>query len=172
MIKKETLTKDKILLDIKRLLIENVKSMSILYPLYYILLFLLALFLTCTKISPWFVLLGVIPLTVTYLFSVIEILTIKKRKITVVTGALTSIEDEINCAHTLWFYKPYTLKFNKYGKFGLPGEMEMYSWSELYRADNKGVFRSSNEGDDFYLALFKGKILMVYNSKYFYYINE
>lgn len=65
-------------------------------------------------------------------------------------------------------YHHYYLKFLNYGDYVVGSDN--YSWNVGCAMDKRGLFLSSNLGDEFYLVLNKrrrGYILEVYNCKYF-----
>jgi len=64
----------------------------------------------------------------------------------------------------------YRLYFLNYGAYMVPDEN--YRWSELFSMLPKGVYDSSDYGDEFYLVLSKrdkGEIIFAYNTKMFHF---
>lgn len=62
---------------------------------------------------------------------------------------------------------PYRLIF-EHKTYCIPMGLN-YLWSQKYTMDELGVFRSSNNGDEFYLIEIDNKIILAYNSEYFIY---
>ena len=62
-------------------------------------------------------------------------------------------------------YRPYRLYFAK-GYFDLPVCIS-YKWSSIYSMNEREIYDSSSVGDTFILVELKGKILSVYNEKFF-----
>ena len=62
-------------------------------------------------------------------------------------------------------YRPHRLYFAK-GYFDLPVCIS-YKWSSIYSMNEREIYDSSSVGDTFILVELKGKILSVYNEKFF-----
>lgn len=60
-----------------------------------------------------------------------------------------------------------SLFFESGNRYSIPRGIN-YGWSKKYSMDNRGVFRASKIGDEFYLAVIGNKkVLLAYNTKFF-----
>lgn len=92
-----------------------------------------------------------------------------RHKLYIVKDVLISSELEKGIRPRTWTpYTDCTLLFSGYGDYEVPEKN--YPWSKEYSMTAEGVYRTSMDGDEFYLVLTKphsGKILLAYPAKYF-----
>lgn len=92
-----------------------------------------------------------------------------RHKLYIVKDVLISSEEEKHVRYRS--YLPYTyvtLRFSGYGEY--IAMEKNYTWSKEYSMTSEGVYRTSFDGDEFYLVLSRphnGKILLAYPAKYF-----
>lgn len=99
----------------------------------------------------------------------------KKTEFFVTADKLLCVKtDEFRTEPSLSVYKPMWnayLQFENHGRWEPDGIY--YTWSNLYKMSDDGIFYRSLVGDTFYLAIDKknGKILVGYSTKFFDYQN-
>lgn len=178
---KEIVTKDKIAMDFKnsffgtKLVVINFLCIFLSLCSY----FLYWLETTSSNPTPWwaFVYIGfsISWLVLAILESTIVIsmyYKLKKGHFRVQTDLLTGSSDRNIFRSFGYFYKSYTLNFQKNGKYRVP-EGKLYRWSKNFSTDAQGVYNRAIAGDTFYVvAWHRNYIIAAYNTRLFEYKGE
>lgn len=172
---KEILTREKILIDLKKDIHLNLVSMIFIYPLLSAFTVALFGFISFSftgsqrvAIAVAFVLTAII--LALYIYEWIFIFIAKKQmknlsfKISqdwVVDKLPKIYQTRVSVG------RPYTLVFAKSGKYAIHGGLN-YHWSEMFSMDEKCVYESTDIDDDFYvISVGKRKNVLAYNKKKF-----
>ena len=183
--KKELLTKDKIIFDLESITKADFKSCFRAIP-FFIFLYIGFLPLYCLLLLLLFKeslsFLDVFFFTfifwgINFIIFIIELIefisrkkAIKTENFEIITDWLT--EKRIYPKRTFYYHhtgtpKEPSLQFARSGKF-LFSDTIYYSWSSLFPFDCKDLFRTSEINQDFYVIRFKNKKpFLIYNKKYF-----
>ena len=183
--KKELLTKDKIILDLEALTKAHFKGCFKAIPIF-IFLYFCFLPLFCFDIVDFFnksielidiIFFAFIFVGINFIIFIIELIKFISRKKAIKTEDFVIITDwltekRIFPKRTFYYHhtgtpKEPSLIFARSGKF-LFSETIYYSWSSLFPFDCKDLFRTSEINQDFYVIRFKNKKpFLIYNKKYF-----
>ena len=176
-IPKETLTRDNIRRDLRRKLWKSLLWLALAVLLLVALVYLIAanpVFLISTVHGrldlPGWVYAVAIPTVLGFtVWQTWLVICGFRHKLYVVKDVLISSEFEKGIRPRTWTpYTDCTLHFSGYGDYEVPEKN--YPWSKEYPMTGEGVYRTSMDGDVFYLVLTKphsGKILLAYPAKYF-----
>lgn len=183
--KKELLTKDKIIFDLESITKADFKSSLELIPFFIFLYFcflpyfcLVRAFLFKKSIELIdIIFFAFLFVGINFIIFIIELIKFISRKKAIKTEDFVIITDwltEKRIFPKRMFYYHHTgtpkepsLIFARSGKF-LFSETIYYSWSSLFPFDCKDLFRTSEINQDFYVIRFKNKKpFLVYNKKYF-----
>lgn len=183
--KKELLTKDKIIFDLESITKADFKSCFELIP-FFIFLYIGFLPIYCLLLLLLFKeslsLLDILFFTfifwgINFIIFIKDLIifisrkkAIKTENFEIITDWLT--EKRIYPKRTFYYHhtgtpKEPSLQFARSGKF-LFSDTIYYSWSSLFPFDCKDLFRTSEINQDFYVIRFKNKKpFLIYNKKYF-----
>jgi hypothetical protein len=173
--KKEILTKENIINDLKLILIKEIIKLITLLPLL-IFVYLLFLFgphspakgfmlLFCIMFCAFFTLIYIYALVRT----VVPLFTIKN--FTISSDFVTNkLQKRRSHPRSFIIPRPYTLVFSRGSKYRIP-DINNYKWSNMFEMPDKNVFHCTDLNDDFYLiSVGKRKNIVAYNKKVFEYI--
>ena len=167
--KKETLTSENIIKDIKEKYKRKTKEnvfMSILLFVFMIISFsfvefkLEFRFLLCDAILLILILLNV--MSIYFLIKNIGIIMRKEIKYSVFVDRFVGTSNK-----RIGKYVIPCMNFEKYGNFELHNRQSYYSWSKLCAMNNDNLKRSACKEDLFYLVIINEKIEYLYNQKFF-----
>ncbi len=181
--KKELLTKDKIIFDLESITKADFKSCFELIP-FFIFLYIICLPIYCLLLLFLFKeslsLLDILFFTfifwgINFIIFIKDLIIFISRKKAIKTENFEIITDWLTEKHlyskkNFFFYnviyEPF-LQFGRSGKF-LFSETIYYSWSSLFPFDIKALYRTSEINQDFYVIRFKNKKpFLIYNKKFF-----
>ena len=169
--KKETLTKKNIMIDLKKALNKSIGSFILALILMFFSLLIVNLAFSIRDLGDliWggiFILLSSAIIIITAI-DLYRHLYAYRNKLNIQHERL--VEVKINEHYTggfIPFRQHHNLIFARYGKYYIP--KDNYTWSNEFHMDVKGVYNYSNIGDEYYLILSKDKkILLAYNMKLF-----
>ena len=176
-IPKETLTRDNIRRDLRRKLWKSLLWLALAVLLLVALVYLIAanpVFLISTVNGrldlPGWVYAVVIPVLLGFtVWQTWLVICGFRHKLYIVKDVLISSEEE-RYVHVRTYLPRtcVTLHFSGYGDYEVPEKN--YPWSKEYPMTAEGVYRTSFDGDEYYLVLSRphsGKILLAYPAKYF-----
>lgn len=185
--KKEILTKEKIMQDIK----ENCRrenTAAVTVTAFFLLISILLLFMAVDSISfadngtiLHCIILAIISV-VCLVIGISGILSslkksrmIKNNEFYIASDKLIDTSEKISLMGANVYFvifsllsPNYLLRFSSYGSYIIP--KKNYEWSEMFCLDHKGVYNFSVVGDEFHLIILKDKkqqILLAYNKKLF-----
>ena len=175
---KEELTIQDIKTDLKYKIIH--KGLSLILLLFLFLFFLGISFLgfSLLKIYTEFLVVIFLPPTIVLAFMIDEIINIVKlyivrlNKLCIVKDTLVGM-DIVRYRHDYIRRIGYRLYFAAFGRYEIVGTQ--YKHSKKLCMTKESVYNSSNSKDEFYIVLTKahtGKIVMVYNYKFFEFKNN
>ncbi len=193
--RKETLTREKIKIDIKNACINDIKR-SLPFTLYIaipsILLILYAHREPSSELSIFLYIFVVFAIShaliryAVFLYKKLRIiLKVSKDEFNIQIDKLLYAEElsfwdyrhslqafRLQTLRSRLFFKPFVLQFSSYDKFSIP-RGKNYVWSDLFCMSDKDIYNSSVLGDEFYLAVIEHKtVVMVYNTKRFELIDQ
>ncbi len=181
--KKELLTKDKIILDLEALTKSHFKGCFKEIPIF-IFLYFCFLPLFCFVMVDFFnksielidiIFFAFIFVGINFIIFILGLIEFISKKKAIKTENFETITDWVTekrlYAKNSIFDKTPTyepsLQFARSGKF-LFSEIIYYSWSSLFPFDRKTLYRTSEINQDFYVIRFKNKKpFLIYNKKYF-----
>ena len=172
--KKEILTKENIINDLKLILIKEIIKLISLLPLL-ICAYLIFIFgpHSPTKVKGFMLILCIIFcvfLTLIYIYAlvrtVVPLFLIKN--FTISSDFVTNkLEKRRSRPRSLIIPRPYTLVFSRGSKYRIP-DINNYKWSNMFEMQDKNVFHCTDLNDDFYLiSVDKRKNIVAYNKKMF-----
>lgn len=174
--KKEILTKENIIIDLKLILIKEIKTAFTILPLiiFAYLLFLFGPHLH-TKTKGFILIFWTIFcafLTLIYIYDLICAIVplCKIKNFTISCDFVTKkLHKRRYKPRTLIIPRPYTLVFSRGSKYQIP-DTNNYKWSNIFEMPDKNVFHCTDLNDDFYLInVGKRKNIVAYNKKMFEY---
>lgn len=174
--KREILTKENIISDLKLILIKEITTSITTLPLmiFAYLLFLFGPHLH-TKIKDFILIFWMIFcafLTLIYIYDLVRaILPLYKiKKYTISSDFVTKkLSKRRYRPHTFIIPRPYTLVFSRGSKYRIP-YTNNYKWSNMFEMQDKNVFYCTDLNDDFYLInVGKRRNIVAYNKKMFEY---
>ena len=172
--KKEKLTRENIISDLKSVLIKEIITSITTLPLliFAYLLFLFDL-LSPTKVKGViliFCILFCAILTLIYIYGLTRAIVplCKMKSFTISSDVVTNkLEKRGSRPGSLIMPRPYTLVLSSGSKYRIPA-VNNYKWSDIYEMPDKDVFFYTDLMDDFYLiSVGKRKNIVVYNKKMF-----
>ena len=172
--KKEILTRENIINDLKSVLIKEIITSITTLPLliFAYLLFLLGPHLPTeakafTLIS-WIIFCAF--LTLIYIYQLIRAIVplFKIINFTISSDLVTNkLEKRRSHPRSLIMPRPYTLVLSRGSKYRIP-DVNNYKWSNIYEMPDKDVFFYTDLNDDFYLiSVGKRRNIVAYNKKMF-----
>ena len=175
-VKKEILTKENIISDLKLILIKEITTSITTLPLmiFAYLLFLFGPHLH-TKVKGFMLIFWIIFcafLTLIYIFDIVRTVVplCKIKNFTISSDFVTNkLNKRRGRPRTLIIPRPYTLVFSRGSKYRIP-DTNNYKWSNLFKMPDKNVFHCTDLNDDFYLiSVGKRRNIVAYNKKMFEY---
>lgn len=153
--KKEILTKENIISDLKSILIKEIKKLISLLPLL-IFVYLLFLYDPLSLAKSFIIFFGIIYYgfcTLIYIFAIVRTVVplFKIKNFTISSDLVTNkLEKRRSHPRSLIIPRPYTLVFSQKSKYRIP-DINNYKWSNMFEMPDKNVFHCTDLNDDFYL---------------------
>ena len=172
--KKEILTRENIISDIKSILIKEIIALITLLPLmiFAYLLFFFGPYLH-TKVKDFMLIFWIIFctfLTLIYFYALARTVVplCKIKNFTISSDFVTNkLEKRRSHPRSLIIPRPYTLVFSQKSKYRIP-DINNYKWSNMFEMPDKNVFHCTDLNDNFYLInVGKRKNIVAYNTKLF-----
>jgi len=172
--KKEILTKENIVSDLKSILIKEIIKSITLLPL---LIFAYLLFLFGphfpSKANGFMLIFWIIFcafLTLIYIYELVRAIVplCKIENFTISSDLVTKkLEKRRRHSGSLIMSRPYTLVFSRRSKYRIP-DINNYKWSDIYEMTDENVFFYTDLNDDYYLInVGKRENIVAYNKKMF-----
>ena len=170
--KKEILTRENIISDLKSTLTKEIKTSISTLPLMifaYLLCFVFDdLHEKDFMLIFWMIFCAF--LTLIYIYQLIRAIVplFKIKNFTISSDFVTKkLEKRRSHPRSLIIPRPYTLVFSRGSKYRIP-DMKNYKWSNMFEMPDKNVFHCTDINDDFYLiSVGKRRNIVVYNKKMF-----
>ncbi len=163
--RREILTKENIEYDIEKSYIYKIKSMTMGLIICLIASLAFCFIIKTNDIVPIITVALVVLLTVLiFIFWIALLLKYVNKNYTYTIERDFSIGTGV---HRFVTQRMPCMKFKTYGKFVLQDEMAYYTWSKVNHMNGKTLKSTSLLNDEFYLVLINGKIINVYNAKFF-----
>lgn len=170
--KKEILTRENIISDLKSTLTKEIKTSISTLPLM-ILAYLLCFVFDDLHEKDFMLIFWIIFcafLTLIYIYQLIRAIVplFKIINFTISSDLVTNkLEKRRSHPRSLIIPRPYTLVFSRGSKYRIP-DMNNYKWSNMFEMPDKNVFHCTDINDDFYLiSVGKRRNIVVYNKKMF-----
>ena len=170
--KKEILTRENIISDLKSTLTKEIKTSISTLPLM-IFAYLLCFVFDDLHEKDFMLIFWIIFcafLTLIYIYQLIRAIVplFKIINFTISSDFVTKkLVKRGNVVHSLVIPRPYTLVFSRGSKYRIP-DMNNYKWSNMFEMQDKNVFHYTDLNDDFYLiSVDKRKNIVAYNKKMF-----
>lgn len=171
--KKEILTRENIISDLKLILIKEIIKLITLLPLliFVYLLFLFGPHSPAKDLVIFFCIMFCF-FTLIYIYALLRTVVplYKIKNFTISSDFVTNkLNKRRHKPHTLITPRPYTLVFSRGSKYRIP-DTNNYKWSNMFEMPDKNVFHCTDLNDDFYLInVGKRKNIVAYNKKLFEY---